>query len=302
MEKNIRNIRNEFKKNGIFYTTTELAETLKSYVDYKPHRVYDPTCGQGNLLSVFEDDVPKFGQELFEDELEKARERLSHFIGYCGDTLKDDGFAGKLFDCIVANPPFSIKWEPNENDERFINAPCVPSAGKADYAFMLHILSHLDPKGKAICLEFPGVLYRGQREGIIRQWMVDNNLIERVVHIPGNTFVDTAIATCIIIFNKSKTTTDIVFEDKELNEQKTVSYEQVKENGYNLSVSTYVFKETPKEVVDPNELQESARRGFLQRLKKELDFDYQVCKMEGMDMQPYIEQIYDIVRIYDRNQ
>ena len=70
MEKNIRNIRNKFKKNGIFYTTTELAETLKKYVDFEPQKIYDPTCGQGNLLSVFPDEVEKYGQELFADELE----------------------------------------------------------------------------------------------------------------------------------------------------------------------------------------------------------------------------------------
>ena len=77
MEKNIRNIRNEFKKNGIFYTTDELANTLKKYVDFQPKKIYDPTCGQGNLLSVFPDEIEKYGQELFSDELEKAKERLT---------------------------------------------------------------------------------------------------------------------------------------------------------------------------------------------------------------------------------
>ena len=301
MEKNIRNIRNEFKKNGIFYTTTELAETLKRYVDFEPHRIYDPTCGQGNLLSVFADEIPKYGQELFEDELEKARERLHNFIGYCGDTLKDDGFRGTQFDLIVANPPFSIRWEPDPEDERFSCAPCVPSAGKADYAFLLHILNHLDPKGKAICLQFPGVLYRGQREGKIREWMIEQNLIERVVHIPGNTFVDTTIATCVIVFNKSKDTTDIIFEDRELSEERVVPLSEVIENGYNLSVSTYVFKEVPKETIYPDQLQESSRRAFLTKLKKELEFDSEVCRMEGWDMQPFIEQIYEIVHMFDRN-
>lgn len=178
MEKNIRNIRNEFKKNGIFYTTSELAKTLKQYVDFQPKKIYDPTCGQGNLLSVFDEDVEKYGQELFSDELEKAKEKLKNFYGFCGDTLKQDGFSGIKFDLIVANPPFSIKWEPNEFDERFASAPCVPTSGRADYAFILHILNHLADDGKAICLEFPGVLYRGQREGKIRKWMIEQNFVE----------------------------------------------------------------------------------------------------------------------------
>lgn len=68
-QKSIRNIRQEFKKNGVFYTPPELAEKLKSYVDFKVRNVYDPTCGAGNLLSVFPEDVEKYGQELDEEQL-----------------------------------------------------------------------------------------------------------------------------------------------------------------------------------------------------------------------------------------
>ena len=295
MEKNIRNIRAEFKKNGVFYTTAELAETLKRYVDFEPKEIYDPTCGQGNLLSVFDDHIRKYGQELFADELEKAKERLRNFTGYVGDTLTDDGFEGVAFDLIVANPPFSIRWDPAPKDVRFRTAPCVPSAGKADYAFLLHILHHLSDKGKAICLQFPGVLYRGQREGKIREWMVKNNWIERVVHIPGNTFVDTAIATCIIVFNKSKATTDIVFEDRELQEEKAVSLDEVIGNGCVLSVSNYIFKEEPKEQVASMELVENARRSFVGRFQKELEFERQVCEMEGISMKPLLDSLKEII-------
>ena len=298
MEKNIRNIRNEFKKNGIFYTTTELAETLKKYVDFEPQKIYDPTCGQGNLLSVFPDEVEKYGQELFADELEKARERLKNFHGYAGDTLKDDGFKGMKFDLIVANPPFSIKWKPDPDDERFKDAPCVPSAGKADYAFMLHILYHLADRGKAICLEFPGVLYRGNREGKIRQWMIEQNLIERVVHVPGDSFVDTKIATCIIVFRKDKSTTDIVFEDMETGKERTVSAEEVKENGYTLSVSSYIYEEPQREAIDPEKIQRDAQMAFLQSLRAQLDFEKTIAEMDGRSIQPLIAEIEAIISEY----
>ena len=298
MEKNIRNIRNEFKKNGIFYTSTELAETLKKYVDFEPQKVYDPTCGQGNLLSVFPDETEKYGQELFADELEKARERLKNFHGYAGDTLKDDGFKGMKFDLIVANPPFSIKWEPDPDDERFKDAPCVPSAGKADYAFMLHILYHLADHGKAICLEFPGVLYRGNREGKIRQWMIEQNLIERVVHVPGDNFVDTKIATCIIVFSKDKSTTDIVFEDMETGKERTVSAEEVKENGYTLSVSSYIYEEPQREAIDPGKIQRDAQMAFLQSLRAQLDFEKTIAEMDGRSIQPLIAEIEAIINEY----
>ena len=298
MEQNIRNIRNEFKKNGIFYTTTELAETLKKYVDFQPKKIYDPTCGQGNLLSVFPDETEKYGQELFADELEKARERLKNFHGYAGDTLKDDGFKGMKFDLIVANPPFSIKWEPDPNDERFKNAPCVPSAGKADYAFILHILYHLADHGKAVCLEFPGVLYRGNREGKIRQWMIEQNLIERVVHVPGDNFVDTKIATCIIVFSKDKSTTDIVFEDMETGKERTVSAEEVKENGYTLSVSSYIYEEPQREAIDPEKIQRDAQMAFLQSLRAQLDFEKTIAEMDGRSIQPLIAEIEAIISEY----
>lgn len=68
-QKSIKNIRKEFKDNGIFYTPEKLAEKIKSYVDFEPETVYDPTCGVGNLLKVFRENVKKYGQELDEEQL-----------------------------------------------------------------------------------------------------------------------------------------------------------------------------------------------------------------------------------------
>jgi type I restriction enzyme M protein len=298
MEKNMKNIKAEFKANGIFYTPPELAETIKSYVDFEPRKVYDPTAGQGNLLAVFDDNVEKYGQELYADELEKANQRLNNFHGYCGDTLADDGFPDDKFDLIVANPPFSVKWTPNEGDIRWKDAPCIPSAGKADYAFLLHILYHLSDDGKAVCLEFPGILYRGQREGKIRQWMVEQNFIERVVQIPGNTFVDTAIATCILVLNKHKTTTDIIFEDKELHKEKVVPFDEVKAQGFNLSVSSYVYKEEVREKIDPIALEMQARELAVKRIENEIRFSQLVAAQEGLSIEPFLDAIEAVVRKY----
>ena len=118
-QKSIKNIRKEFKDNGIFYTPEKLAEKIKSYVDFEPETVYDPTCGVGNLLKVFHENVKKYGQELDEEQL--ALIDIPNFTGAAGDTLKDDKFKDMKFDCIVANPPFSVKWDPEElkNDGRF---------------------------------------------------------------------------------------------------------------------------------------------------------------------------------------
>ena len=110
MEYNIKLIREEFKAKGIFYTPPELGEFMKSFVDIEFDEVYDPTCGNGSLLSIFPDNIKKYGQEINEHQIEIAKERLKNFNGYCGDTLKTPAFLNKKFKCIIANPPFSIKW------------------------------------------------------------------------------------------------------------------------------------------------------------------------------------------------
>ena len=85
---NLKSIKEEFKAKGIFYTTNELALLIKSFVDIEVDEVYDPTCGDGSLLSVFDDNVKKYGQEINDHQLKIAEERLINFKGYCGDTLK----------------------------------------------------------------------------------------------------------------------------------------------------------------------------------------------------------------------
>lgn len=296
-QKSIKNIRRELKDKGIFYTPSALAEKLKSYVDIEPESVYDPACGAGNLLSVFPGDVKKYGQELDGEQLDLID--IPSFEGYSGDTLTDDKFKGVQFDCIVANPPFSVKWEPDSlaDDIRFKDCPALPPPSKADWAFMLHIIHHLKDNGVAVVLEFPGILYRGQREGRVRRWFVENNYIDRVVNIPGNTFEDTSIPTCIVVLKKNRITTDIIFEDGERRE--TVPYPALEGNGFNLQVNLYLPEVIEKEEIDPSVLENGARRSFLERLRKELDFDEMVCGMEGISIQPFINEIRKVLREYD---
>ena len=295
-QKSIKNIRQEFKDRGIFYTPPELAKRLKEYVDRPIDNVYDPTCGAGNLLRVFPDEVKKYGQELDREQLELID--IPNFIGCHGDTLTDDKFSKTKFKCIVANPPFSVKWNPEElkEDIRFKSCPTLAPPSKADWAFMLHILYHLADDGVAVVLNSPGVLYRGQREAKIRRWFVESNYIDRVVNIPGNTFEDTAISTCIIVLKKDRDTTDIVFEDGERVE--VIEQNEIAENDFNLSVNIYLEEEVEREKIDPVVLENEARRSFLERLRRELDFDKMVCEMEGVSIQPFIKAIRIIVNKY----
>ena len=299
-QKSIKSIRQEFKDNGIFYTPPELSKKLMEYVDTQPDTVYDPTCGAGNLLRVFQDNVKKYGQEIDGEQLELID--IPNFTGKSGDTLMDDKFKGMKFQCIVANPPFSVRWNPDvlKDDERFSCAPALPPPSKADWAFMLHILHHLSDNGVAVVLEFPGILYRGQKEGIVRKWFIENNYIDRVVNIPGNTFEDTSITTCIVVLKKNRTTTDIIFEDEERTE--SVSFQTIAENGFVLSVNTYLPEIVEKEEIDPMILESEARQSFLKKLRSELEFEMTVCDMEGISMNPFLKAIKRIVSEFERKE
>lgn len=224
MDYNIKSIREDFKKKGVFYTPKKLAILMKSYVDIDVDEVYDPTCGDGGLLSVFDDSVKKYGQEINEQQLSLAKNNLINFTGFCGDTLINPAFIDKKFKCIMANPPFSIAWNPPKlgdifNDERWRDIPVIPPKSKADYAFLIHVLHYLAEDGIAITLNFPGILYRGKSEHELRKYIINKNFIEKIIRIPAKTFIDTKIETTLIVLRKNKKNTDIEFIDKEINKK-----------------------------------------------------------------------------------
>lgn len=300
---NIKSIKEEFKAKGIFYTTNELALLIKSFVDIETDEVYDPTCGDGSLLSVFPDEIKKYGQEINDHQIKVAEKRLKNFTGYCGDTLKDPAFNDKKFKCIVANPPFSIAWEPPIlngifTDDRFRLVPALPPKSKADYAFILHILHYLANDGIAVVLNFPGILYRGNSEGEIRKWIVENNFVDKVIRIPGKTFVDTTIETALLVFRKNKNTTDIEFIDTEKNKRYTATLEEVKKNDFVLSVSAFVQDEVIKIKYNPNELQANSRASMIRKIKADIEMDKMICEIEGYNFTEYLLSIKKLIETY----
>lgn len=189
------------------------------------------------------------------------------------------------FEVIVSNPPYSIKWAGDDNpllinDPRFAPAGVLAPKSKADLAFIMHSLSWLAPGGTAAIVCFPGIMYRGGAEQKIRKYLVDNNFIDCIIQLPGNLFFGTSIATCIMVLKKSKADTGVLFIDasaefiKVTNNNKLTedninnivsvfssreekphfshlaAYEEVRNNDYNLSVSTYVEQEDKREKVD----------------------------------------------------
>lgn len=208
----------------------------------------------------------------------------------CDNTLTDPKhWDDEPFELIVSNPPYSIKWE-GKNNPLLINDPRYSPAGvlapesKADMAFIMHSLSWLASNGTAAIVCFPGIMYRGGAEQKIRKYLIDNNFIDCIIQLPSNLFFGTSIATCIMVLKKNKTDNKVLFIDatneciKVTNNNKLTpenidnivnaftnredkehfcrlaAYDEVAENDYNLSVSTYVEQEDTREVIDIKEL------------------------------------------------
>ena len=127
-----------------------------------------------------------------------------------GDTLIDPKhWDDEPFEAIVSNPPYSIKWEGDDNpilinDQRFSPAGVLAPKGKADLAFIMHSLSWLATNGTAAIVCFPGIMYRGGAEQKIRKYLIDNNYIDCIIQLPDNLFFGTSIATCIMVLKKGK--------------------------------------------------------------------------------------------------
>ena len=226
-----------------------------------------------------------------------------------GDTLIAPHFGDdKPFDAIVSNPPYSVKWIGSDdptliNDERFAPAGVLAPKSKADFAFVLHALSYLSAKGRAAIVCFPGIFYRGGAEQKIRQYLVDNNYVETVISLAPNLFYGTTIAVNILVLSKHKTdtTTQFIgaselfkkdtntntltnkhierimqaFDSKENMDHfaKSVPFDAIKSNDYNLSVSSYVQAEDTREQVNITQLNAELKITVakIDQLRKEID-------------------------------
>lgn len=294
---------NAGKSGGEFFTPADVSELLTRLgtVGKKTiNKVYDPACGSGSLLLKAEKVLGKeavlngfFGQEINITTYNLCRINMFlHDIGFdkfdieCEDTLTNpQHWDDEPFELIVSNPPYSIKWEGDDNpllinDPRFAPAGVLAPKSKADLAFVMHSLSWLAPNGTAAIVCFPGILYRGGAEQKIRRYLVDNNYVDCIIQLPSNLFFGTSIATCIMVMKKGKSDNKILFIDatnecikvtnnNKLTEDnikkivdifasrtdidhfsKLVSYDDVASNDFNLSVSVYVEAEDTREKID----------------------------------------------------
>ena len=245
------------KKAGEFYTPQEVSRILAEIVTLGHARlrnVYDPTCGSGSLLiraANIGNAVEIFGQEKNPTTYNLARMnmllhgiKLSNFKIENGDTLEADAFGERQFDAVVANPPFSAEWSAADkfnNDDRFSKAGRLAPRKTADYAFILHMIYHLNDGGTMACVAPHGVLFRGNAEGAIRRFLIENkNYVDAIIGLPANIFYGTSIPTCIIVMKKCRKEDDnILFIDASKEFEKVKTQNKLREEHIRKIVETY---------------------------------------------------------------
>lgn len=292
---------NAGKKAGEFYTPQEVSTILAKIVTTRKKRiksVYDPTCGSGSLLlrvAKEVDDVGMFyGQELNRTTYNLARmNMILHDVYYSKFDIKQEDTLEEpqhlqidlKAEAIVANPPFSAKWSASgifSTDDRFSQYGKLAPKTKADFAFVQHMIHHLDENGIMATVLPHGVLFRGSSEAHIRKFLIeDRNYIDAVIGLPANIFFGTGIPTCILVIKKCREVNeDVLFIDASNHFEKQgkdnkllpnhiddivdsyknrkvidkysyrATLQEIAENDYNLNIPRYVDTFEEEEVID----------------------------------------------------
>ena len=297
------------KKAGEFYTPKVLSSLLAKLAMPKPgDRICDPACGSSGLLLLAGEEVQKQGSNdyaLYGQEKTGATYNLARMNMFLhgqdsariewGDTLNNPMLVENdhlmQFDIIVANPPFSLdKWGEKhlENDiyHRFDRG--MPPVSKGDYAFISHMVATAKPKsGRVVVIVPHGVLFRGSSEGKIRQAFIEENILDAVIGLPANLFLNVGIPVAFLIFDKSRekgganeNRKDVLFIDaskefvpgkkqnslsenhikkivdtyknrREIEKYSHIAtFDEIKENDFNLNIPRYVDTFEEEEEID----------------------------------------------------
>jgi len=319
------------QKAGEFYTPQMVSTILSKIVTLdcqnpqsgkkkKIDKVLDFACGSGSLLlnvrkEMGDNGIGKiYGQEKNITTYNLARMNMllhgvkdTEFDIHHGDTLVNDwdilneeNPARKMtFDAIVANPPFSLRWDPKEEtakDFRFNGFGVAPKSA-ADFAFLLHGLHFLSDGGTMAIILPHGVLFRGGKEEIIRKELIRKDYIDTIIGLPANLFYSTGIPVCIIVLKKCRKNDKILFINASSDEHyekgkrqnylrkedvddiinayksrttisryaREVSLSEIKDNGYNLNITRYVNLSKDEEIIDLKKVSEQ-----LEEIEKEI--------------------------------
>lgn len=292
------------KKAGEFYTPQQISSILSRIVildgqnpahpdgpKKKLNKVLDFACGSGSLLLNIRTKIKKdegtigkiYGQEKNITTYNLARMNMllhgmkdTEFEIFHGDTLLNQwdllnemNPSKKMeFDAIVANPPFSLRWEPNDTlaeDFRFKGYGLAPKSA-ADFAFLLHGFHFLAKEGTMAIILPHGVLFRGGAEARIREKLLKDNHIDTVIGLPSNLFYSTGIPVCILVLKKCKKQDDVLFINasehfkKEKRQNTLREGENGEPNDIQKIVETYQFR--------PEHIERYARRVSMEEIKK----------------------------------
>ena len=279
------------KKAGEFFTPEEVSTILARIVitgKKSLNNVDDPTCGSGSLLLRVAREMLRvarklkqgvepiqfYGQEMNPTTYNLARmNMILHGVHYKRFDLKNEDtlehpapeHAELRFDAIVANPPFSANWSASaifENDDRFSAYGKLAPKTKADFAFVQHMVHHLDDGGTMACVLPHGVLFRGAAEGHIRRYLIEDcNYLDAVIGLPANIFYGTGIPTCILVLKKQRENPDdILFIDASQGFEKVGNQNQLRPEDIDRIINTFRKRESiPKfsHVADRSEVAEN---------------------------------------------
>ena len=335
------------KKAGEFYTPQQISTILSEIVTLdsqdpstgkksKLDKVLDFACGSGSLLLNVRKRIKDnggtvgkiYGQENNITTYNLARMNMllhgmkdTEFEIFHGDTLKNQwdelnemNPSKKVeFDAVVANPPFSLRWEPNDTlaeDFRFKSYGMAPKSA-ADFAFLLHGFHFLAEQGTMAIILPHGVLFRGGAEERIRTKLLKDHNIDAVIGLPPNLFYSTGIPVCILVLKKCKKEEDVLFinsseyfekgkrqnslGDKHIKSivetykyrketdrySRKVSMEEIEKNGYNLNISRYVSTAADEVAVDLNDVNERLS-SINERIKTNTDKHNEFLKELGL--------------------
>lgn len=345
------------KKAGEFYTPQQVSNILSAIVTLdgqapetgprkKLESVFDFTCGSGSLLLNIRHRIREaggsigkiYGQEYNITTYNLARMNMllhgvkdTEFEIYHGDTLTNawdflretNPAKRPQFDAVVANPPFSYRWDPSDTiseDMRFKNHGVAPKSA-ADFAFLLHGLHYLKDDGVMAIILPHGVLFRGGAEERIRRKLLQDGHIDTVIGLPANLFYSTGIPVCILVLKKCKRSDNVLFinaaehfergrqqnqlADRHIDKiietytqrpaevpryARRVSMQEIEQNGFNLNISRYVST-----AVADEEIGLSAVHAELvaldQKIKTATDKHNEFLKELGLPLLPYGTEI-----------
>ena len=310
------------QKAGEFYTPPEISDLIAELLDPQPgDSICDPACGSGSLLmkcgrKVIANHDSKeyalFGQEAIGSTWSLAKMNMflhgedNHKIEW-GDTIRNPKLLDKngdlmLFDIVTANPPFSLdKWghDDAENDKFSRFRRGVPPKTKGDYAFILHMIETLKPGSGRMGVVVPhGVLFRGSKEGKIRQQLIDENLLDAVIGLPEKLFYGTGIPAAILVFKKSKSDDKVLFIDASREFKSGKNQNQLSDDNIQKIVDTYHSRETVEKysyLATLGEIQENDYNlnipRYVDTFEEEEEIDLMAVRVERQKLKVELEEL-----------